>query len=72
MTWFGLFGGILYLLQWYYIRESVIRLHYGSREVAVTSVIESQRATNMAAKTYVRASGQSRCEEKILLKILRL
>ena len=37
------------------------------------SVIESQRvtATNIAARTYVRASGRSGCEN-ILLKILKL
>ena len=37
------------------------------------SVIESQRvtATNMAARTYARASGLSGCEH-ILLKILKL
>ena len=39
----------------------------------MTSVIESQRvtATNMAARTYVRASGRSGCEN-VLLKILKL
>ena len=39
----------------------------------MTSVIESQRvkATNMAARTYVRASGRSDCED-ILLKVLKL
>ena len=39
----------------------------------MTSVIKSQRvtATNMAAKKYARASGQSGCED-ILLIILKL
>ena len=39
----------------------------------MTSVIESQRvtATNMAARTYVRASGWPGCED-ILLKIVKL
>ena len=39
----------------------------------MTSVIECQRvtATNMTARTYVRASGRSRCED-ILLQTLRL
>ena len=43
------------------------------REVVLTSVIQSQRvtATNMAARTYVHASGRSGCEN-ILLKILKL
>ena len=41
--------------------------------MVVTSVIESQRVTptNMAARTHVRASGRSRCEN-ILLKILKI
>ena len=69
----GLFGGMLYLRQWYDNRELVIRQLYGSREVAVTSVIESQRvtATNMAARTYARASCRSGCED-IFLKVLKL
>ena len=39
----------------------------------MNSVIESQRvtATNMAARTYVRASDRSGCEDD-LLKILKL
>ena len=39
----------------------------------MTSVIKSQRVTttNMAARIYARASGQSGCED-ILLKILKL
>ena len=39
----------------------------------MTSVIESQMvtSTNMAARTYARASGRSRCED-ISLKILKL
>ena len=39
----------------------------------MTSVIESQKvtATNIAARTYARASGRSGCED-ILLKILKL
>ena len=39
----------------------------------MSSVIDSQRvtATNMAARTYARASGRSGCED-ILLKILKL
>ena len=49
-----------------------IRYFYGSREVAVTSVIESEKiTTNMAAMAYARASCLSRCED-ILLKILKL
>ena len=46
---------------------------YGSLEVVVTSVIESQRvtATNIAARINACVLGQSRCED-ILLKILKL
>ena len=37
----GLFGGILYLRQWYDRRASVIFSFYGGREVVITSEILS-------------------------------
>ena len=59
----GLFGGILYLRQWYDNRELVIHWFYGSREEVVTSVI--------GGKDDARAPGQSG-SEGILLKVLKL
>ena len=54
-------------------RELVIRCLHWSRQAVVTFVIESQRvtATNMAARTYARASCRSGFEN-ILLKIFNL
>ena len=38
----GLFGGILYLRQWYDRRASVILYFYGGREVVIASAVLSQ------------------------------